>query len=195
MTLLLYRWHLDAAGRDPPAERRRVVDTVVVPVFQDAAILGMVECIYAGKYGRPTDPDEVRLTLVVEEGVAIQAIGAVAVHLGGERVTQLVGPTPGDALCRARAAWYRARLTDVTRIALDMDGDPAHRAALLAMWNPSGASDAQLGAYFSTHSPVYRELCNTDDARAAFWKDFWRNGPGPGLSHPGHWVEDLVLAE
>jgi hypothetical protein len=161
---------------------------VVVPVFRDPVILGVAECLYAGKYW--PDPDEVRLTLVAEQHIAVHAAGAVAVHLVGERVTQRVGPTFADVLCRARAAWYRARLMDVTRVALDLHGNPAHRTALSAMWSP--ANGAQLDGYLSTHSAAYRELCNTDHARVAFWRDFWRLGPD-GLNYPGHWIENLVL--
>jgi hypothetical protein len=193
VTLVLYRWHLDAAGDNPRAERRRLVDAVVIPVFRDTAVLASADCLYAGKYGPPQELDEVRLTLLAEQRVGAQAAAAVEAHLGGERVTHRVGPAPGDRLCRPDCARYRRRLMDVTRIALDLHGDPAHRGALLAMWCPP--NNAALHAYLAKHSPAYQELCNTGEARAAFWQDFWAPGPSPGLSHPGHWIENVVLVE
>jgi len=193
MALLLYRWHLNAAGDDPRAERRRLVGSVVIPVFRDGAVLAGAACLYAGKYGSPHEPDEVRLTLVAEQHVGVQAAAAVDAHLAGERVAHRIGPAPGDRLCRADCAWYRRRLTEVTRIALDLHDDPGHRAALLAMWCPP--DNAALHAYLARHSTTYRGLCKTDEARAAFWQEFWTPGPSPGLSHPGHWIENLVLAE
>ncbi len=188
MPLVLYRWHLDASGADPPAACGRLVNDVVIPVFRDAAVSSSAECLYAGKYW---PPGEVQLTLVTEQHLGTRAAGAVAVHLAGARITQRIGPDPGDVLCRARAAWYRRRLTEVTRVALDLHGHPAHRAALLAIW--STAHNAALDAYLQAHSATYRELCERDEARAAFWADFWRRGPD-GLNYPGHWIEDLVLA-
>lgn len=193
MPLLLHRWHLDASGAKPQVECRQLVDTVIVPIFQDAGVLGRAESLYAGKYWGRNEPSEVRLTLICESPIATDATRLVEDHLQGQRVSNHVGPCPGDPLCRARAEWYRGRLMDVTRVALDLHRNLAHRDALLRMWTPT--DNVALDSYFTTHSATYRMLCKTDETRTAFWRDFWRPGPEPGLSHPAHWIENLVLTE
>jgi hypothetical protein len=186
--LVLYRWHVEAGGSDPAAGCRGVVDRAVAPILRDLEVFRRAECVYAGKYW--PNPTEVRLTLVADEDSAAELIEAIANRLGGEQVTQRVGPAPGDVLCRPDASWYRERLTEVNRIAIDLHGDPIHRGSLLTIWSP--ANNSELAAYLSRTSAVYRELCDTPERQTAFWRDFWRPGP-EDLSYPGHWIENLVL--
>jgi len=189
--LVLYRWHVDTSANDPRVERRRIVDAALVPMVHDPAVRQGAECVYAGKYFPPHYPrHELQVTVLGQGSRGEQAAAAVERHLTGTRVRQRVGPDPGDHLCQDDCAWYRPRLTQVTRVALDLHGEARHAAALVGMWDP--ANNAALHAYLSRESPAYREVCDTAEAVAAFWADFWRPGPGPELSHPGHWIENLL---
>jgi hypothetical protein len=194
MSLVLHRWHLGASGAgDAVAECRRLVDGPVRRVFGDSRVVGAAECLYAGKYyGPPDNLDEVQLTLVGHRRPAVLAAELIQGHLTGVRIKEHLGPLLGDALCRDRSAWYRQRLTEVTRIALDLHPNPAHQPAIKRLWDEQNS--AGFDAYFSTHSPTYQLVFNTDAARTAFWRDFWTWGPEPQLTFPGHWVENLVLA-
>lgn len=87
-------------------------------------------------------------------------------------------PLPATGCFRADCARYRRRLRDVTRVALDLHEDPAHRGALVAMSCPP--NDAALHTYSARYSPTYRELCNTRRRARRSGKTSGRRALPPG---------------
>jgi hypothetical protein len=192
MTLLLYRWHLDASQNGLPAEWRRLVNAVVVPLFQDPAPLTHAACLYASKQNGP--PPEVWVTLIADEAVGDAAAATVTNRLKGARLNKPVVPERGDDLCADECESYRRRLTQVTRIALDLHKAlEAHADALKRIWGSD--HNTELAAYLSANSQAYRAVCATPEAATSFWEEFWKPSPHPSLpSCPGHWMVNLIVA-
>lgn len=100
--------------------------------------------------------------------------------------------TTDDALLAPGAEAYRTVLQEVTHVGLDVlearGMIPLEEEEAFA--RPSAAVSL-LMAFLNEVSPTYRRACSTYESIESFWLAFFRSGPAPELSPPGHWLWNL----
>jgi hypothetical protein len=60
-----------------------------------------------------------------------------------------------------------------------------------AFASPSDAATV-LMPFLNRVSNTYRRTCSTYESTERFWLHFFRRGPAPDLSRPGHWLWNLA---
>ncbi|HYL56672.1 MAG TPA: hypothetical protein VEU73_13965 [Gemmatimonadales bacterium] len=209
-SLAFYYWRLSAGKGDGDLSRHTIVNEVVVPIFNDAAVRAVADCIYARKYSSNAPRlsstillekcDEVRLFMASGPQQRPRITALVARHVAA----RFPAARPVDYPAKERAgqadcAWYRRCLTQVTTIALDLHKAPefAEHQRFIRTLDATPGLRAFTRAAMHDHllrgSRTYAEL--GDDKWDRFWHEFHRWGPAPNLYPPGHLLENLLLVD
>lgn len=115
-----------------------------------------------------------------------------------EELTDFLGLPPSletadDVLLATSAGWYRRALNCVTRVGLDVldTGDLIPLSEYETFADP-GEAAPRLSDFLSEVSATYRRTCSSYELTEAFWLDFFRKAPAPGLERSGELLWNLA---
>ena len=191
---VLFRWKIDATSLG----FTDVVNRAVVPALKNPKIVTKVSAYYVSKHDDDPNPARptVWLVLFAPPGGEKGLRKTVDKHLVGYRVVEFC-ISYEDAMLPAAAAPYRSRLRAVVDVALELHASlqrPAHRAFVEGVYQRHGetvAGEPELRPYVRRNSGQYRAINPTPVDEDAFWREGFAIGPS-GLSHPVHWVFNLI---
>lgn len=101
--------------------------------------------------------------------------------------------TTHDALLGPGVEGYREALQNVTHVAMDVLGARGVIPVTeYEAFESPGEAALFLNAFLNEVSETYRCTCSTYEATERFWLTFFRRGPAPELTPPGHWLWNLA---
>ena len=179
----MLRWILPA---DRPYEARTdSIESVIAPAIRASGWL----CGPSTSYHVRDLGSEAWLTVVttVDDATDVQ-----------DELTELLRTAPAvetsrDALLTPDADWYRLALQAVTHVGLDvLDARGVIPLTEQEAFARPSATGPILWRFLNRVSPSYRHACASYESMERFWLDFFRAGPAPGLSPPGHCLWNLA---
>lgn len=98
-----------------------------------------------------------------------------------------------DRLLAPAAETYRAALQGITHVGLDvLEARGTIPLSEYGAFASPSESTPLLIPFLNEVSPTYRRACSSYESTERFWLTFFRRGPVPDFSAPGHWLWNLA---
>ena len=180
--LVLMRWIVPVGGY---GSARDLIEARISPAVRASGWL----CSPHTTHHVSDEGNEAWLTVVTRMDRAEDVAEDLAELLGSPPAVE----TTQDVLLSPGAEEYRGSLQEITHVGLDVlaAGGVIPLTEYESLLQPSTAAP-RLIPFLNETSDTYRRACSTYESTERFWLSFFRWGPTPDLSHPGHWLWNLA---